>query len=102
MKTVFGALLLFGDILLKIPIIVWIIAFVAMCVWLVKSEEPNSKIAILVSMLFYFYIVNYFGIATHFIGTSGLGLIIPILIMIVAPYLATLATFVLLGIIKNN
>lgn len=102
MKGIHGALLLFGDILLKIPIIIWIIAFVVMCVWVVKSDSANGKIALLISVLFYFNIVNYLGIATYFIGAAGMGVIIPILIMIAVPYLATLATFALLGVIKNN
>ena len=73
-----------------------------MCVWVVKSDSANGKIALLISMLFYFNIVNYLGIATYFIGAAGMGVIIPILIMIAVPYLATLATFALLGVIKNN
>lgn len=101
MKGIHGALLLFGDVLLKIPIVIWIIAFVVMCVWVVKSEAVNGKIALIISMLFYFVMVNYLGIATYFIEAAGLGVVIPILIMLGVPYIATLATFAVLGIMKK-
>lgn len=102
MQTIHGLLLLLGDFLLKIPIIVWIVAFVGLCVWIVKSEFENVKIATAFTMIFYFVLINYLDISSSFIGTAGLGVIIPIIIMVSVPYIATLLTFSILAMITKN
>lgn len=92
MDGIYGLLLLFGDLLLKIPIIVWLLAFIVMCIWFVKSDNPNGKIALIISLLFYYAVICYFEIASAFIDTLNIGYIIPILLMLAIPYIATIIT----------
>ena len=102
MNGIHGILLLLGDFLTTIPIIIWVIAFVAMCIWIIKSQEPNINIFIIFSIIFYFMIMCKYNISSIFIGAFGIGVIVPIISLIVIPYLLTLLTFLILGAIKNK
>ena len=99
MKLVYGALSLFGDFLIKVPIAIWVIAFVVLCIWFLRTEAEHMKLFVAGGMLFYFMMICRYDIPMHLIGTFDLGLIVPIIFMLVAPYLLTLLTTLIIGLI---
>lgn len=99
MKAIYGALLLLGDLLLKIPIAIWIVAFVIYILYSAITKRAYGNLYIALNTIFYFVLLNYIDITYKFIDCFGLGFLMPILLMIAVPFVAMILTTIILKLI---
>ena len=99
MKTIYGLFLMLGDLLLMIPISVWIIVFVIYILYTAMTRKATGNLYILFNMVFYFVLLNYMDITYNFVNCLGLGFLIPIVMMVAIPFVAMILTVVILKIL---